>query len=80
MPVSRIAYFLGLTSHDLYPLRHRLAPKAGGARLSGREQVLPSVVRAFAARCGVSERGVDEVSGQLLGAQDVIAEHHALTI
>ncbi len=80
MPVSRIAHYLGLTSHDLYRLRHRLAPKAGGACLSGREQVLPSVVRAFATRCGVSEGGVDEVYQQLLGAQDVIAEHYAFTI
>ncbi len=80
MPVSRIAHYLGLTSHDLYRLRHRLAPKAGGARLSGREQVLPSVVRAFATRCGVSERGVNEVCGDLLSAQDVITQHYAFTI
>ena len=79
MPVSRIARYLGLSSHDLYRLRCRLAPKAGGVQLSRRRPVLASVVRAFATRCGISEGGVHEACGRLLGAATSATAYNPLT-
>ena len=79
MPVSRIARRFGLTSHDLYRLRSRLTPKAGGIRLSGRSQ-LEAVVRAFAERCGSVERRIDRTSRPLQSFDSGTGERYPLTI
>ena len=65
-PVARIFSDLGLTSHDLYRLRNRLAAKVSGIRPAGPDQALPAAVDAFGRRCEASHGASRQVCREFL--------------